>query len=61
MTKVINMFDFKKKEEPKEELSEQAVELFEQAIKRNEENKKRLNAERSKDNKGTLRSYRIKQ
>ena len=37
-----------------------ADEVFADAMKKHEENRKRMNAERIKANKGVLRSYRIK-
>lgn len=68
MSKVINIFEAKKEkkdkeiQKPKEEESDQVdfQGLFEEAIKKNEENKKRLKEERLKANKSVLRSYRIK-
>jgi len=51
---VINMADFKKKKsEPKEEID------FESIMKKNEENKKRLESDRLKDNRSVFNRYNI--
>ena len=56
--KVVNIFDRPKKE-PKEKVPEDEM-SFEEIIKKNEENKKRMDRERLKENKRVTRSYRLK-
>lgn len=62
MSKVINIFEAKRlKDKEKEEAKKnEEGESFEEIMRKNEENKRRLEKERSRANKSTLRSYRIK-
>ena len=57
MSKVINMFSHKKKE-VEEEIEEECS--LKDIMEKNEKNKERMKQDRLKKNRGTLRSYRIK-
>jgi hypothetical protein len=67
MSKVVSLSYYRaKKEVEKDEKSHKASEdvdfekMFAEAVKKNEENKKRVAEDRKKANKSVLRSYRIK-
>ncbi|MDB4725833.1 hypothetical protein OAF54_00260 [bacterium] len=61
MGDVVNLKDKKhtKKAEPEEDVDFQ--ELFDDAVRRNEEKKEKLKKDRAEDNKGVLRSYNIQE
>ena len=57
MNKVIDIF---RKDEKNIEEEDKVNDSFEEAMKRNEENRERMKKERLKDNKKVLKTYRIK-
>jgi hypothetical protein len=62
MSNVVSLFDKKKEKEEKTETTEkvEVKETFEEAMKRNEATKQRMEKDRLNANKSVLRSYRIK-
>lgn len=59
MTKVISLFDAKRKVSEEEEESTEGM-TFKEIAERNHKNAERLRKERNQANKSVLRSYRIK-
>ena len=59
---IISLFDAKKRAKNKEETSseEKSVDDFLEIMKKNAENKARMQKERNKSNKGVIRSHRLK-
>lgn len=57
MSKVVNLFDYKKKEIEKSEEDELS---FEEIMERNKKNQERIRAERAKENKNVTQSYGLK-
>lgn len=60
MGDVKNIGDARKDKEESAPKKEEGDFTFEELMKRNEENRKRMQKEREKANKGVIRSYRLK-
>lgn len=62
MSEIINIFDAKRKleKESKEKKENEESMSFDEIIKKNEENRKRMVRDREKANKSVTRSYRLK-
>lgn len=59
--KVTSLADAAKRKAEKNDDNQVPEDSFAELKRKNEENKKRLEAERKKANKGVIRSYRLKQ
>lgn len=62
MSEIINIFDAKRKleKESKEKKDNEENMSFDEIIKKNEENRKRMAKDRERANKSVTRSYRLK-
>lgn len=62
MSEIINIFDAKRKleKESKEKKENEENMSFDEIIKKNEENRKRMKKDRERANKSVTRSYRLK-
>jgi len=61
MENVVSIFKAKEETEEKDVVEQETVDnIFEEAVRRNEENRKRMEQKRLNDNKSVLKSYKIK-